>query len=358
MSHLTERKEKNCLNCNATVQGRYCQVCGQENIVPQDTFGHLVLHFIYDITHFDGKFFDTLKYLAFKPGFLSKEYIAGRRVRYLNPIRMYVFTSAFFFLVFFMLKSDGVVKFSGNEPLTKIQRDSMIVVMQEEIVKDPSDSSPVRTLAILRDTTRKVLRLTDLMGEGQDFVMMSSWGKEYKTYHEYDSIQRTLPAGERDNWLKRIWNRKAFSLKEKYGKDPERGIKTFSDTLLHKLPYLLFVSLPLFALLLKLLYIRRKQFLYAGHTIFSIHQYIFSFILIFFIMIFDLLQKRTGFSAFGIIATLLMIAWPVHLFISMKKFYGQGWFKTLIKMILLNLFGLVIIMVLFIAFILFSVFQL
>ena len=95
MSHLTERKEKNCLNCNTTVQGRYCQVCGQENIVPQDTFGHLVLHFIYDITHFDGKFFDTLKYLAFKPGFLSKEYIAGRRVRYLNPIRMYVLLRLF-----------------------------------------------------------------------------------------------------------------------------------------------------------------------------------------------------------------------------------------------------------------------
>jgi hypothetical protein len=75
-------------------------------------------------------------------------------------------------------------------------------------------------------------------------------------------------------------------------------------------------------------------------------------------MIFDLLQKSTGFSAFGLISSLLMLAWPVHLFISMKKFYGQGWFKTIIKMILLNLFGLVIIMVLFIAFILFSAFQL
>ena len=230
--------------------------------------------------------------------------------------------------------------------------------MQEEIVKDPTDSSPVRTLAILRDTTRKVLRITDLMGEGEDFVMISAWGKEYKTAREYDSVQHTLPADDRDNWLKRMWNRKAFSLKEKYGKDPERAIKTFADALLHKLPYLLFVSLPLFALLLKLLYIRSKKVLYAGHTIFSIHQYIFSFILIFFIMIFDLLQKSTGFGAFGIISALLMIVWPVHLYISMKKFYGQGWLKTILKMILLNLFGLVIIVVLFIVFILFSVFQL
>src|SRR5687768_17786211 len=117
MSHLTERKEKNCLNCNAIVQGRYCQVCGQENIVPQESFRHLVLHFIYDITHFDGKFFETLKYLIFKPGLISKEYIAGRRTRYLNPIRMYVFTSAIFFLIFFATSGDNVV-FTGNEPFT------------------------------------------------------------------------------------------------------------------------------------------------------------------------------------------------------------------------------------------------
>ncbi|MCW3112565.1 MAG: hypothetical protein JWR18_961 [Segetibacter sp.] len=69
MSHFKERKEKNCLNCNAQVQGRYCQVCGQENVEPKETFGHLVTHLIYDITHLDGKFFSSLKYLLFKPGF-------------------------------------------------------------------------------------------------------------------------------------------------------------------------------------------------------------------------------------------------------------------------------------------------
>src|SRR5436189_4808282 len=101
MSRIKERKEKTCLNCNAEVQGRYCQNCGQENTEPRETVWQLILHFFQDITHFDGKFFSTVKYLFLRPGFLSKEYMAGRRAAYVNPIRMYIFTSAFFFLIFF-----------------------------------------------------------------------------------------------------------------------------------------------------------------------------------------------------------------------------------------------------------------
>jgi len=101
VSHSAERKEKDCLNCGTIVHGRYCHICGQENRDPKESFWHILTHFFSDITHFDGKFFTTVKDLAFKPGFLSKEYIKGRRASYLDPIRMYVFTSAIFFLVFF-----------------------------------------------------------------------------------------------------------------------------------------------------------------------------------------------------------------------------------------------------------------
>jgi len=86
------------------VIGHYCHNCGQENLEPKETVWHLVQHFFNDITHFDGKFFETVKYLLRKPGFLSLEYTRGRRMSYLNPIRMYVFTSAIFFIILFSLK--------------------------------------------------------------------------------------------------------------------------------------------------------------------------------------------------------------------------------------------------------------
>jgi hypothetical protein len=103
VSHIPQREEKDCLNCGTTVQGRYCQSCGQENIIPRETFWHMFTHFFYDVTHFDSQFFHTVHHLILKPGFLSKEYIKGRRKSYLHPIRMYVFTSAIFFLLFFSL---------------------------------------------------------------------------------------------------------------------------------------------------------------------------------------------------------------------------------------------------------------
>ncbi|HQS55851.1 MAG: hypothetical protein B7Y15_10780, partial [Bacteroidetes bacterium 24-39-8] len=121
MSHQKERQEKNCLNCYSEVHGRFCQVCGQENIETKESFWSLATHFVYDVTHFDGKFFSTLKYLLFRPGFLSQEYLRGRRTAYLHPIRMYVFTSAIFFLIlfsFYQKASESIVKINGNQKTT------------------------------------------------------------------------------------------------------------------------------------------------------------------------------------------------------------------------------------------------
>ena len=101
MSHFKERKSKSCLNCNAEVYDRFCGVCGQENIEPQESVFHLFKHFFEDITHFDGKFFTSVKYLLTKPGHLTREYEAGRRLSYLNPVRFYIFTSFLFFLIMF-----------------------------------------------------------------------------------------------------------------------------------------------------------------------------------------------------------------------------------------------------------------
>src|SRR5688572_28213014 len=101
MSHPNERKEKNCLNCGAETAGLYCQRCGQKNLTPEESVFDLVGHFFHNITHYDGKILSTLKNLLTRPGFLSKEYLVGRRAAYLHPIHMYVVTSTFFFFIFF-----------------------------------------------------------------------------------------------------------------------------------------------------------------------------------------------------------------------------------------------------------------
>src|ERR1700744_6522935 len=95
------RVENDCLNCGATLQGKFCHVCGQENLQIKESFGHMMNHAISDYFHFDHQFFNTLKPLLFQPGKLTNEYMAGKRVSYLHPVKMYIFISFIFFVLFF-----------------------------------------------------------------------------------------------------------------------------------------------------------------------------------------------------------------------------------------------------------------
>jgi hypothetical protein len=358
VSHTPERKERDCLNCGTIVQGRYCQNCGQENIIPKETFWSLVIHFFYDITHFDSKFFDTLKYLLFRPGFLSKEYLRGRRNSYLNPVRMYVFTSALFFLIFFAFK-DPTESFqlSSDKALTKTERDSQIVNVQRQLEAKPQSKELLQKMEILKDTSRPV-KESDLLKFNDDFVFFNLTNNKERTIESYDSVQKILLKEKRDGWFKRTLTKKQIGINNKFKENPSGTGKEMSEVLLHKLPYLFFVSLPFFALILKLLYMRRKQFYYADHAIFSIHHYIFSFLLLLFIFTFDAFRNVTHWGVFNFLIGVLLIVWPVYLLLEMKRFYMQGWFKTLVKFFVLNLLGYFVIVILFLLFVFLSIFQL
>ena len=158
MSHNKERKDKDCLNCGQTVAGRYCQHCGQENVEPDLTFMGLIRHFFYDLTHFDGKYFTTVKYLFTRPGFLSSEYIKGRRATYLDPARMYLFTSAVFFFLFYgvflhiseqKMKKDLQFRNDLVADLVVLDEKSDFDIQNKYIIRNKKD-----TLVNLDDTTR------------------------------------------------------------------------------------------------------------------------------------------------------------------------------------------------------------
>lgn len=357
MSHAPERKDKNCLNCGTTVHGRFCHFCGQENVVTRESFKNLVIHFFYDITHFDSKFFDTVKFLLFRPGFLSKEYMRGRRARYLNPIRMYVFTSAAFFLIFFsMLNPKDTFSVTGDDVFTHAQRDSALAIDKAKLEKAPGDPKIKKRIALLTDTSIQVKPST-LLPYSDDFVIVGTINGTYKDQKQYDSIQQSIKASERDGWLARLWNKRAIEVNEKYKHDAVASMQKISDYILHKLPYLLFISLPFFALILKLLYVRRKEFYYADHGIFSVHHYILSFILLLFAFLWQRFEDLTGWAIWNFLTAITFIALPIYLYMGLKKFYGQGAFKTFIKFLLLNIAGLTVLLILLAIFFLFSIFQ-
>ena len=313
LSHGNQRKNNNCLNCNAVVENRFCSVCGQENIEPAEGVGHFVFHFFNDITHFDSKFFSTLKKLLFSPGALSAAYRLGQRVNFLNPIRMYLFSSFLFFLVFF-----ASVNFSN--------------ITKQELPKTKAESKK-------RPDKKK-----------DDFRL-----SEYENPIVYDSLLKTgtLEHG----WLRQRFERKKMLISEKYKGDQVSFLKVMADVFMHSFPQMLFVSLPLFAFGLQLLYLRRKEYYYVSHAIFTIHYYIFILtvllITIGFSKVFEFLNLRWPDIFPGLISLIIFF----YLYKAMRRFYNQGRGITIVKFLLLLFWLLIMTGVLTTIFILFSFFK-
>jgi hypothetical protein len=354
VSHQPERKEKDCLNCGNIVHGRFCHVCGQENIITHQNFFSLTQHFIYDVLHFDGKFFDTLRHLLFKPGFVAKEYIKGKRAKYLDPIRMYLFTSAIFFVVFFSVNK---IDPSSKETLKKValtneERIEMIEDYTDDMDSTAKDTLRKQKIALLADTTKPVLLADVLISDG--FVISN---RSYKSASEYDSIQRLLPKNEKDGWLKRKIMLKGVELNQRYDYNSDLIFKSILNTFFHQFPYMLFISLPFFAGLLKLLYIRRKNFYYSDHAVFTIYHYILTFIILLISFGLRRLENFTDWSFFNWLIFMLFIGWTIYFYKGLRNFYQQSRAKTIIKFLLLNFIGFWVIVFLLTLFFLISAYQ-
>ncbi|MFN3665037.1 MAG: DUF3667 domain-containing protein [Sediminibacterium sp.] len=372
MSHLPERKEKICLNCGAALHGRFCHYCGQENIEPKDSFWHLVTHFVYDIIHFDGKFFSTLKYLLFRPGFLSHEYLRGRRADYLHPIRMYVFTSAFFFLIFFSFyqkekeidikeKKDTVAQVMKKLERQKKSLEGALnnptAIIASGQIKDKLNQTIAEIDMLKRDST--LIDSVKSLPEGGFTLMSFDRNKvtsTLATVREYDSLQALLPEKERDGFFVRAIERQNLHLREKYKGDSKASLQAISNKFIHLFPQMLFVSLPLFALLLQLLYARRKQFYYVNHVIYSIHLYCAIFIIILAGLWLNSILIWITHKESDWIGGLFTLAGFFYLYKSMRNFYGQRRGKTILKYILLLFASMLVMVFLFLVFFLFSAF--
>lgn len=316
MSHHPQRKEKNCLNCGTTVIGKYCHVCGQENLEPKESVWHLLSHFFSDITHFDGKFFTSLKDLLLRPGFLSKEYMNGKRVTYLNPVRMYMFTSFIFFLVFFTF--------------FKIDENTINVTYKNPTV-DKLDSVHVKELS--EKLNNGVPLTKEQLKEKLDTSSFSVAPGNYKSKTEYDSL---LKAGvKKHNWFERMLVYKNIELNQKYQHNKRRAIADLMARVQHSIPQMLFILLPLFALILKFLYIRHKDFYYTDHAIFTIHFYIFVFIAMLLIFGVKKIEETTGANWLRYVDLVFLLAIFFYLYKAMRNFYTQKRVKIIFKYFML-----------------------
>jgi hypothetical protein len=347
-------------------------VCGQENIEPKETVWGLISHFFYDITHFDGKFFSTTRYLITRPGFLPKEYLEGRRARYLHPIRMYVFSSALFFLCLY-----SVFHFHGTGEAGEGKKDKntgFIIALPDSVkAKALADAKTKEdTAAVLKalDLARPYMRLTEKEKRSDTTALYTKKirkknfnvnlvnpDQRYASIQEYDSIQKGLPKIEQDNWIERRAKHREIELNARYKSDQQAMWRDLLEKFVHTFPYLLFVSLPLYAFFLRILYYRRKQFLYVTHGIFLIYLYIFTFIDLLVYFGLNQIHESMDWDWVGWIEAAVLLYGVWYAYKAMRKFYGQGRGKTLLKFFILNTWAFLSIIILFMAFFLFAVFK-
>jgi hypothetical protein len=291
--------------------------------------------------------------VLFRPGFLPKEYVKGRRASYLNPVRMYIFTSAIFFLLFFTFFTREAGELVTNITLNKKTPEQILAMDSVSFAtftarlnkEDGRDSVPM--------TRPQFVKYVDSIKENVGVRFSRS---QYKSKEEYDSL---LKHGiKKHNWIQRQLTYKEIAINKKYGNDQQRILNALKETFLHSLPQMLFVSLPLVALLLKLLYIRRrKEFYYISHLIFSGYLYIFMFLLLLIIFGLNRLNDALHWGLISFLSTVMIISIFVYEYLALKNFYRQGWGRTLLKFVVLNIMFAILLPILFIIFAALSLFK-
>ena len=310
------RTDTNCLNCGTMLQGKYCHHCGQENLEIKESFGHMMNHAVSDYFHFDHQFFHTLKPLLFKPGMLTNEYTAGRRMQYLHPIKMYIFISVVYFLLLFKTGSQETKQI--NAPAKPVDKQHVLDSVNRALAKNPTISAPQKK------------RIVNFQYYGKNYAttphskIINFDGDT--TYKQYITNQAKLPVNKRDGFLSRKITGHMLKYYEKYG---ARTSEVFVDELEHNTPKMMFVLLPLLALIIGITFRYNKKF-YVEHLIYSFHLYCFLFLFFGLIIIIEMIIP----DSWGIndwIAVLAAIYTLWYLYKSLKVVYHRSAFRTITK---------------------------
>lgn len=452
-----------CLNCGTRIstEDNFCSKCGQVNDTHRLSVHQYFSEYLSGFFNFDNRFLKTVIPLIFKPGFVTKEYIEGKRIKYVNPFQLYLHITILFFLligifgtidkfkpeaknsndtipeldteqgieVIDSLKSETLRELeknnvaidsntlslieSGIERAT-LSKDSLEIRLQKrdsdnemqlqsfidsllidrdviDTFKNPiteADKKDTIMFALLIEVDKKAKQLSD---DDKD-VMVNKWSDldegweeiskksnlKKKGIHHLDSIftlkevdykiplvlirksgdiesrgrlgrnfyksksfmdyqkehpkVEALTAIDELGYEKSYWNVFLYSKATDWNEaieDPENFGNQLMDRVFSRISVALFFLLPIFTLVVSLLYIRRK-YNYTENLVFVFHVQTVFFLLL---LIFLIANRIFPSNAIYFIFTLTFM---IYLYKAMKRFYGQGWFKTLVKYFLLN----------------------
>ena len=307
-----------CTNCGKVLQpgDNFCPNCGQENDNKRQSFGKVMSELIQGFLSIDSRLAHSLPALLFRPGYLTKEYLRGRRQHYLDPVRMFITIV----VIYFICASLGEnVNFSNS---TTTFADAINDV--ENQGRDTTVNINGVPLKINIGEGRNEIITADSINTGdQELVLDDQHYQEIRAMVKRGKTE-TLEIMDSLNIENTFWNRFYYGEVIKFAKTDYDQFKEF---LFSKLPWIIFFLMPVFAVLLKLLYLRR-EFLYIDHLIFAFHLHSFLFLAG---VVQIALEYFTGADGMG----WLLIAVAFYTLLAFKNFYSQSWKKTILKLFIL-----------------------
>lgn len=372
---LTQPADLHCANCGTALQGEFCHVCGQSvRSVLKPVHGMLedTLDLVLNV---DGRVIHTLPPLFLRPGFLTLEFFAGRRTRYLAPFRlMFTLCLLAFFVLPIALDSGGMsfeptVNVNGSpfqHAGTPAEVDRLLQKQLAQLA--PTSKIPVvgslasrqldqARLELAREAARRRIELGDKTAVIPDTVDKLPEAAA-STHPPAERETRNLFGQHRDlrkdpikvSWLPDFLNHRlnravqriseniaAMSGPGNHAAVKERLLGQF----LSALPGAMFFMLPAFAVLLKLMYVFRRR-LYMEHLIVALHSHAFLFLSLLLGTLLHMLGvalKPHATWLAGPISMLVTGLWlwaPTYLLIMQKRVYRQGWPMTILKYVMVG----------------------
>lgn len=288
-----------CPNCETDFEGNFCPNCGQSAADFNQPFREIFGDFLNATFNLDSRLLRTLVLLLFRPGLLTREFLAGRRVRYISPSRLYFVSSFFFFLLLTLV---GLRTVSTSEDIDLDTADTSIVVSgSSQELESPVESNDLATA----DDASNSLSIED----------------------ETSDSSETTEGGDFSIQIKGF-TRVMDSARQKIGENPQILLDGMVDTM----PFAIFFLLPVFALLLKGFYFRRGIH-YVTHLVFSLNLHAFFFL---FASILMLLNAALPDSMASILRLGTILYLNVYFFFALKVVYRQGFLMTAVKWLLVT----------------------
>jgi hypothetical protein len=377
----------NCGNCGSPLLGEYCYACGQSVSGLVRHFSSIAGDFADTVLNWDARLPRTLWPLLVRPAFLTREYFAGRRVRYVSPVRLFVTLAIITFFVAQLMISFGDsisfdddkrpvdASFSQVETVEEVirQRDEALAELAEARKQDV-DGIPGLGAGLgiaeqgIRNSAEARIRVLERNKAKQPPASSSANEKasatrsseqDAKSDAKHATAGRTADADTDDDtelsFNGRPWDPKTNPLTVSWWPDfandwlnaqVARGNRNFKrmkddpdmakDAILGAVPSTLFILLPLFALMLKVAYVFKRR-LYMEHLLVALHSHAFLCLTLLLVFATMALQRWLA-PAPGALRSLFMwieiLLWtwmPIYLLLMQKRIYGQGWILTFLK---------------------------